>query len=349
MSLSSRILLKDGLITVAATLACLLVIGILCQASYHESHHVYVVIHRGMSFAQIARCFSTSGLVKDEILFLLIGRLFGIEHRAKAGRYRLDGTSNMITVLRTLYQGATYRERVTIPPGRRIEEIGHILKEGAGVDSVGFVSLTGDSAYVLGMGIPSTTAEGYLFPDTYDVEWQEAPEVIVPRMVSRFFKAFDESLQAQAGRMGLTINEAVTLASIIEKEAMVDEERPRISAVFHNRLNLGMKLQADPTVRYAIGKWAGRILYKDLDFESPYNTYWVYGLPPRPICSPGLPSLVAAVDPMPGSKDLYFVARGDGTHSFSRNAADHGRAKATYKRYLESLNAEGAGAAQKYQ
>jgi UPF0755 protein len=302
-----------------------------------------------MSFAQIARCFGTSGLVKDEVLFLLIGRLFGIENRAKAGRYRLDGTSNMVTILKTLYQGATYRERVTIPPGRRIEEVGHILTQGAGVDSIGFVSLSRDSAYLWGLGIPSTTAEGYLFPDTYDVEWQEGPEIVVRRMITRFLKAFDESLQTQAGRVGLNVNEAVTLASIIEKEAMLDKERPRISAVFHNRLRLGMKLQADPTVRYALGKWTGRILYKDLEFESPFNTYWVYGLPPRPICNPGLASLVAAVYPMPGSDELYFVARGDGSHSFSRNARDHGRAKASYKRYLESLKAEGVGEDQKDQ
>jgi UPF0755 protein len=349
VSRSSRILLRDGLGAVAVTLACVLLIGILGQASYHESHHVYVVIDRGMSFSEIARRFSESGLVKDEVLFLLIGRAFRIEHRAKAGRYRLDATSNMVTVLRTLYKGATYRERVTIPPGRTIETISHILAERAAVDSVGFVSLVYDSAHVLGLGVPSTTAEGYLFPDTYDVEWRESPEVILRRMVARFFRAFDESLQAQAARVGLTVNEAVTLASIIEKEAMVDRERPRISAVFHNRLNLGMRLQADPTVRYALKKWTGRILYKDLEIESPYNTYRVYGLPPRAICNPGHGSLIAAVYPTPGSDELYFVAQGDGTHRFSRSAREHLRAKASYKRYLESLKAEGTDAAQKDQ
>lgn len=349
MSLSSRILWRDGAFTVAVTLACLLAIGIVCQAGFHESHHVYIVIDRGMSFSEIARAFSTSGLVKDEVLFLLAGRLFGIEHRAKAGRYRLTATSNMVTILKTLYKGATYRERVMIPPGRMIEGISHILAQQAGVDSLGFVTLARDSAYVLGLGIPSTTAEGYLFPDTYDVEWLEAPDVIMRRMVSSFFNAFDESLQAQANRLGMTINEAVTLASIVEKEAMLDRERPRISAVFHNRLRLGMKLQADPTVRYALKKWTGRVLYKDLEAVSPYNTYRVYGLPPGPICSPGLASLTAAVNPVTGSEELYFVAQGDGTHRFSSNAREHIRAKAQYKRHLESLRTEGVNAAQKPQ
>ncbi len=349
MTQSSRILLRDGLRTVAVTLACLLLIGIIGQASYHRSRHVYFVIDKGMSFSEIARRVSTSGLVKDEVLFLLIGKAFRIERRAKAGRYRLEATSNMVTVLKTLYKGATYRERVTIPPGRTIEAIGRILTERAAVDSVGFVSLARDSAHVLGLGVPSTTAEGYLFPDTYDVEWRESPEVILRRMVARFFRAFDESLKAEAARVGLTVNEAVTLASIIEKEAMVDRERPRISAVFHNRLNLGMRLQADPTVRYALKKWTGRILYKDLEIESPYNTYRARGLPPGPICNPGHASLMAAVHPTPGSEELYFVAQGDGTHRFSRSAREHLRAKASYKRYLESLKAESTDAAQKGQ
>jgi UPF0755 protein len=126
------------------------------------------------------------------------------------------------------------------------------------------------------------------------------------------------------------------MASIIEKEAMLDSERPRISAVFHNRLKRGMKLQADPTVRYATGKWSGRVLYKDLEVDSPFNTYARHGLPPRPICNPGLPSLVAALFPLPGSRDIYFVAQGDGSHFFSESAGEHNKAKARYRRFLRT-------------
>ena len=146
--------------------------------------------------------------------------------------------------------------------------------------------------------------------------------------------------------MDMSINEVVTLASIIEKEAMLDLERPRISAVFHNRLKRGMRLQADPTVRYALKKWTGRMLYKDLEVDSPFNTYRVYGLPPRPICSPGAASIIAALYPIPGSEELYFVAQGDGTHFFSENARDHQRGKARYKDYLRSLEAEAQNATQ---
>jgi UPF0755 protein len=200
---------------------------------------------------------------------------------------------------------------------------------------VAFVTLAGDSAFMSRLGVPSLTAEGFLFPDTYDVEWQEAPASLISRMVRRFFGVFDDSMRTRAAEMGMTVTEAVTLASIIEKEAMLDSERPHISAVFHNRLDRGMRLQADPTVRYALRKWSGRILYRDLKVDSPYNTYVVYGLPPHPICNPGAASLVAALYPLPGSNDVYFVAQGDGSHYFSTTVAEHNRAKARYRRYLE--------------
>jgi UPF0755 protein len=346
-----RVLLRDGLALGGLTVVCLVAAAVLSQAAFHETPYVYVVIDRGTSFSGIGERFESNGLVKDRFLFLVLGRAFGIEHRAKAGRYRFAATSNMVDILTTLYKGATYRERVLVRPGKTVEAIGGILMAHAAIDSLSFVSLCYDSSFVGGLGIPSITAEGYLFPDTYDIEWREDAESVMRRMVSGFLRAFDDSLQARALRMGMTVNQAVTLASIIEKEAMRDEERPKISAVFHNRLTRGMRLQADPTVRYALKKWGGPVLYRDLKIDSPYNTYRVYGLPPRPICSPGLASLVAALNPTAGSEDLYFVAQGDGSHYFSTNSGEHLRAKDRYKSYLRSLetgagdgDAPGAGA-----
>ncbi|MFH1314446.1 MAG: endolytic transglycosylase MltG [Candidatus Eisenbacteria bacterium] len=332
-----RVLIRDGLAMGVLTAVCLVTTGIFSQAGFHEPRHVYVVIDRGISFSEIGERFQSSGLIKDGLVFLVLGRVFGIEHRAKAGRYRFAGASNMIDILHTLYKGATYREKVLVRPGRTIEVVGGILGEKAAIDSVSFVSLCYDSTFVRGLGVPSITAEGYLFPDTYDIEWQEDAESVMRRMVSGFFRVFDDSLHARAGQMGMTVNEAVTLASIIEREAMLDEERPKISAVFHNRLRRGMRLQADPTVRYALKKWRGRVLYEDLKFDSPYNTYRVYGLPPRPICNPGLASMIAALNPIPGSDDLYFVAQGDGSHYFSTNSGEHLQAKGRYKSYLKAV------------
>jgi UPF0755 protein len=336
--------LLDGLVIVAATTVCLAVITVFSPVGFHETAFVYVVIEPGTTFSGIAERFVDAGLVDNRLAFLILGRIFRIEHKAKAGRYRFRSTADMADILRTLYRGATYREHVLVRPGETIRGVAEILRREAEVDSVAFVSLARDSAFVGRLGVPSITAEGFLFPDTYDVEWKEAAATVIRRMVRRFFRVFDDSLRVRAGRMGMTITEAVTLASIIEKEAMLDSERPRISAVFHNRLDKGMRLQADPTVRYALKKWSGRILYRDLEVDSPFNTYVRYGLPPRPICNPGPASLVAALYPAPGSNDLYFVAQGDGSHYFSENAREHGRAKARYRNYLENLKATGGEA-----
>jgi UPF0755 protein len=328
------------LLIVALTLFSVILIAIFSPAKHHEQEFIYVVVERGLSYSQIAERFSSAGMIRNERLFLILGRVFKIEHRAKAGRYRLASTSNMVDILKTLYRGATYRERVMVRPGKTMETVARIMSSAAAVDSARFAALIVDSAFVGRLGVPSSTAEGYLFPETYDIEWQESPESVIRRMVSGFFKAFDESLRTRTREMGMTVNEAVTLASIIEKEAMLDSERPVISAVFHNRLKLGMKLQADPTVRYALKKWTGRVLYRDLEIESPFNTYWAYGLPPRPICSPSLASLVAALYPIPGSRDLYFVARGDGGHYFSHDSRGHIKAKAKWKEYLRQQERE---------
>jgi UPF0755 protein len=330
----ARLLLRYGLLLAGITLVSMLAVEIFSQAAYHQEAHVYVIVDRGMPFSEIGRRLESKGLIGNRTVFLVLGRLFDIEHRAKAGRYRFERTASMWDVLRTLYRGATYREHVLVRAGKRLEGIAEVLSREAAVDSLAFMELARDSIFVSNLGIPSSNAEGYLFPATYDVEWREGADSMIRRMVSNFFRVYDDSMRARTERMGMTMNEIVTLASIIEKEAMVDEERPRISAVFHNRLEIGMRLQADPTVRYAIGKWRGRVLYRDLESDSPFNTYRHYGLPPHPICNPGRASLLAALYPTPGADYIYFVAQGDGTHYFSRTAGEHNRAKARYKRFL---------------
>jgi UPF0755 protein len=342
----SRAWVRDGLLIAGATLISMAAIAIFCQASFHEFPYVYVIVDRGISFSEIARRFQDQGMIKEKDVFLALGRLLRIEHRAKAGRYRLPATSSMIEILETLYRGATYREKVVVAPGKTIETISRLLCQRAAVDSTRFSGLARDSALVTALGVPSTNAEGYLYPETYEIEWGEDAESILKRMVSNFLRVFNDSLRSRAESLGMSINEVMTLASIIEMEAMLDTERPHISAVFHNRLRLGMKLQADPTVRYALNKWGGPVLYRDLKVESPFNTYWAHGLPPHPICSPGPASIMAALYPLPASRDLYFVAQGDGSHYFSETAGEHSRAKARYKDYIKSLNSGGQDEAQ---
>jgi UPF0755 protein len=327
--------IRDVLLVALATAISFLAIEVFCQAGWHETRYVYVIIEEGLPFSEITNRVVDAGLVKAPSVFLALGRLLGIEHRAGAGRYRFERSSDMASVLRTLYSGVSFREQVRVPAGLIMETVAHVLSSRAGVDSTQFMTFARDSSFMATLGVPSVSAEGYLFPDTYDIEWDEDPAMLIRRMVGRFYRAFDDSLRERSREIGLSVNEATTLASIIEKEAMLESEKPRISAVFHNRLRRGMRLQADPTVRYALGKWRGRVLYKDLDVPSPFNTYYVYGLPPHPICNPERSSIVAALYPVEGSKDLYFVATGDGSHTFTHSGSDHNKAKAEYKKFLE--------------
>lgn len=331
----SRII-RDVIVVAVLAAISFLVIEVFCQADSHESRYIYVIIDEGIPFSEVTDRVRRAGLIRSPRLFLALGRWLGIEYRAGAGRYRFESTSDMATILATLYRGVSYREHVRVRSGLILNSVAGILNERAGVDSTLFMDFAADSAFMASLGVPSSNAEGYLFPDTYDIEWDQSPDVIIRRMVGAFFKAFDDSLRERSKEIGLSINEATTLASIIEKEAMLDSEKPRISAVFHNRLERGMKLQADPTVRYALGRWKGKIYYKHLDEPSPFNTYYVYGLPPHPICNPELSSIVAALYPLEGSKDLYFVATGDGRHTFTQRGSDHNKAKAEYKKYLRA-------------
>ena len=338
-------LIRDVLVVAVLTAASFLAIEVFCQAGSHEARYTYVIIDEGIPFSEVTARVTEAGLVRAPRLFLALGRALGIEHRAGAGRYRFRSTSDMATVLRTLFRGVSYREHVRIPSGLVLDSVAHILSEKAGVDSTLFMTYAQDSTFMASLGVSSRNAEGYLFPETYDIEWNAHPRILIGRMVGTFFRTFDDSLRERSRELGFSINEAITLASIIEKEAMLDSEKPRISAVFHNRLRRGMKLQADPTVRYALGRFTGKIYYKHLDEPSPFNTYYAYGLPPHPICNPERSSILAALYPLEGSKDLYFVATGDGTHTFTQRGSDHNKAKAEYKKFLREKEEEARRAA----
>jgi UPF0755 protein len=173
------------------------------------------------------------------------------------------------------------------------------------------------------VGIQAESLEGFLFPDTYLFMWPLNPQVVVRRMIHRFNEVFDERMRQRVDSLGFSKKEIVTLASIIQAEAVFESEMPHISAVYHNRLLKGWRLEADPTVAYALGGVRRRLWHKDLRIDSPYNTYRVRGLPPGPICSPGRAALIAAAWPLEGCRDLYFVADGNGRHLFNRTLREH--------------------------
>ena len=190
-----------------------------------------------------------------------------------------------------------------------------------------FMDLVHDPTLASSLGISAPSLEGYLHPETYRIQLDAAPREAIEMMVDETMRLFDRRSVARAESLGMSVHEILTLASIIETEAMLDSERERISAVYHNRLGSGWRLEADPTVRYAIGNFRRRLYYRDLEVDSPYNTYRRGGLPPGPICSPGRASIEAALYPLAGSEEFFFVSNGDGTHTFSETFAEHVRAR----------------------
>ena len=221
--------------------------------------------------------------------------------------------------------------QVTIPEGLRVQDVVALLA-GAGFGAEeSFFCLLDDPAFLASEDLPPEGAEGYLFPDTYDLPLATPPEAILRTMIARFHTVFTSDLAARAERLGLSIHQAVTLASLVEEEATRADERRLVAAVFLNRLRRGMPLQSDPTVLYERQGGDRTITRADLRRPTPHNTYTIPGLPPTPIANPGRAALEASVDPAPVDH-LYFVARGDGSHQFSTTLAEHNAAVARHQR-----------------
>lgn len=290
-----------------------------------------VLVEPGMTLSQIAVRLEREGLIRSAQWFTLLARYRGIENRMRIGRYRLATGLTADTILHRLVSGTGREEQVTIPEGLELRQVASILKARAGIDSTGFMALAQDTTVIAGLGIYAPTLEGYLFPNTYNIYWQMAPDLVIREMTTLFRKVFNARYERQAQALGLTCHEVVILASIIEREARLDKERAIISGVFHNRLQIGQRLESCATIEYILGVPKERLFENDLKIPSPYNTYLHEGLPPGPICSPGLASLEAALYPKEVPY-LYFVSKGDGSHIFSRSNEEHVNAKLRVQR-----------------
>jgi len=230
--------------------------------------------------------------------------------------------------------------RLTVPEGFMLREIAGAVEREVEIDSAKFYEAVCDPGFARQLGINAPTLEGYLFPDTYLLSWPLSSRELARLMVERFREVYRDKVEKYANDIGLSTNEIVALASIVQSEAQDESEMRRISAVYHNRLRQGLRLEADPTVAYALGGVRRNLHYSDLKIDSPYNTYRNKGLPPGPICSPGLASLIAAVRPLEGCDDLYFVATGDGSHAFSKTHEEHMKAKKFAKALRDTIAAE---------
>ena len=291
----------------------------------NESTTISVFVNEGESFRSVTRKLSDAGLEFNQPFFTLASKLFKVDRRLHVGQYDFDKGSTLSDIMRKLAKGEVSLFEVTIPEGIGYKEIAGILQAKAGVDSLRFTRVVTDTSFIRSLNLDVKNLEGYLFPNTYNIYWGVEPEKVVRLMVEELNRELVDSLRKRVSEIGFTLFEIITLASLVESEARIAEERSLISAVYHNRLKRGMLLQCDPTVIYALEPMNRPLLLKDLEYDSPYNTYMYPGLPPGPINNPGRASILATL--YPANVDyLYFVARGDGSHVFSSTLEKHNEA-----------------------
>ena len=292
---------------------------------------VKVTIPSGASLKEVSAHLQDNSIIRNERSFLLAVKALGYEKDIPAGRFKLIKAQTNFDIIDQLVNGVHLNKQVTILEGWTVSMIARVLEEKLGMDPEAFENACNNSLLLWKWGIAAESFEGYLFPETYRFSDDESPQEIVGRMVEEYKKNFNDDLRMRMKDIGMTEREVITLASIIEGEAIYNRERPVIAGVYHNRLKIGMRLQADPTIQYIVDDSPRRLLKKDLKIDSPYNTYLNYGLPPGPINNPGLESIKAALYPA-DTEYLFFVARGDGYHNFSRTEEEHNKAKREFQK-----------------
>ena len=302
-----------------------------------------VVVPRGASFRVAADSLAAQGVVRSAFVFRTYARFSGRDRALRAGTYRFRRGASYAQIVDALVTGRGIVHVVTVVEGWELRQIVAQLARALGVPPDSVAAAARDSTLIQRLDVPTGTLEGYLFPATYTFDDGTTARQAVRQMVERFEAAWHPEWDTQLQALALSRHAAVTLASIVEREAKRPEERPLIAAVYYNRLRRGMRLQADPTVQYALGRHVTRVLYRDLEVESPYNTYRVVGLPPGPIGSPGAPSLAAAVAPAKVPY-LYFVAHPDGHHEFRATLAEHEAAVRVARRLRDSVARADSGA-----
>jgi len=287
----------------------------------------FVEIQSGESLESIRTRLVSEEIISPQAAWVHWARLMGKDRFVKSGRYELSAAMSPVQILSVMVRGDVVLEQVTIPEGWIAENIIRRLSADLDIPIANFESAIGDTAWLSSHGISYQAIEGYLFQETYLFARGISAEEILTEMVELGRSRATPSYRGRAAELGLSWHNVLTLASIVEAETAVPEERSRISAVYHNRLRKGWLMQADPTVAYAAGRTGEVLTSKDLEVDSPYNTYIYKGLPPGPICSPGGRSIEAALYPVEGCLDMYFVARGDGAHTFSRTLIQHNEAR----------------------
>jgi UPF0755 protein len=293
----------------------------------------YIHVPKGASAEEIADKLVRSGVVRNRWFFLLAAKFLDGERDLRFGDYQLSTGMAPVAVVRRLTSGTHVMRRVTVPEGLTTAQIAARLERRGLAGKAEFVAAAQSESFRDALEVHNDTLEGFLFPDTYYISGEETPEDLVSMMVHRFMEIYrQESLGTSMLEQYDTFN-IVTIASIIEKEAVLDSEKALRAGVIYNRLRENMRLDCDVTIQYALDKFGRRLTYEDLAYDSPYNSYLHKGLPPGPICNPGRHSLRAALHPE-NTEFFYFVSKNNGTHQFSKTLPEHNQAVRKYQRGL---------------
>jgi len=297
---------------------------------------IILSIPPGATLKKISTDLKGLSLIRNASAFRLLANIRQKQTHIQVGEYELNQSMLPMDILKAITSGKTVLHPITIPEGYRISEIAELLTKKISINKEIFIKESRNKDLLNKLNITSKSLEGYLFPETYHFSKHTAEKKIIQTMLSTFQQRMKtKNIQDQIQSSDMSLHEIITLASLIEKETGMNGERKHISSVFHNRLKRKMRLQTDPTVIYAIENFDGNIRKKDLDIDSPYNTYRYKGLPPGPIASPGIKSIVAALNPIK-TNHLYFVSKKDGSHQFSSSLKEHNRAVQKYQ--LKKIN-----------
>jgi UPF0755 protein len=295
---------------------------------------VIVEVEKGMGVSAVARLLEARGIIGSRLFFVVNYRLFYHPRKIRAGEYALTSPLKAKEVLDALVKGKVYLHSITIPEGQTALEIAPMVTPFLDNGRDGFLAAIRDTRIIDPIDREAEDLEGYLFPETYSFPKGISSAEAVAAMVGQFRKTFGNPWVARAESLRMSVRQIVILASLIEKESSVAEENRLVSSVFHNRLRIGMRLDCDPTIIYALkekGLFDGNLTKKDMSLDSPYNTYRYPGLPPGPICNPGREAIEAALYPAE-EPYLYFVSKNDGSHQFSRTFAEHQNAVRRYQK-----------------
>ena len=300
-----------------------------------------VLIHPGMGAGAIAQALKTEGVVADARKFYWFCLVSGSGGKLRAGEYAFQSLATPKQVLNKLMKGEVVQRRITFPEGSTLRNVAAILSGAGLAEESRILRLSSDESFVRSQGIEAKSLEGYLFPETYHFQKTQDDKALLETMLREFRLRFSSAWQERAGELGFSVHEILTLASLVEKEARVDAERPLIAAVFLNRLKRRMPLQSDPTAVYDLADFSGPVTRDHLQRASAYNTYLINGLPPGPICNPGAKSIEAVLFPADVSY-VYFVSNLNGTHQFSTSLEEHNAAVRSYRQKLrEQTEREG--------